>query len=465
MASVSSASTLSARLGRFFNSEEAPGRLPWRLFAVALLVRVAYMTLAHTYRLKAADDHFGFGFEAGRIAAALVGGRGYADPFSNIYVQHTGPTAWLPPLYPLILAAVFKLFGVYTPASAWVILAFNCVCSAAVAPAVWALGLGLAGRRNALWAGWLWALHPAAMQYAVRWVWEMSLSTALFSWVLVLTLRMRAQYDRAERVRPALWALFGCTWGLLALSNSALVVVLPAAGLWVLVGAWKGSRASHADDRQRSDPWGSLACAGLAAILFLAVVTPWTVRNWQVFHAFVPLRGNFGAELYLGNGPEADGFLKPYNHPHVAAPQLRLYRQLGEVAYVRLRGNAARALIAADPGLFARNTLKRVYFFWWSVPHPTDPKWWNEPARVLSYGFISLSGLLGLALALRDRRPGAVLFGWAILLLPLPYYAVTVDARFRHPLEPLLCVLGVYLFQSARPRLRVAGVASRPRPV
>jgi hypothetical protein len=29
---------------------------------------------------------------------------------------------------------------------------------------------------------------------------------------------------------------------------------------------------------------------------------------------------------------------------------------------------------------------------------------------------------------------------------------VTVHARFRHPLEPLICVLGVYLFQSAGPR-------------
>jgi hypothetical protein len=30
-----------------------------------------------------------------------------------------------------------------------------------------------------------------------------------------------------------------------------------------------------------------------------------------------------------------------------------------------------------------------------------------------------------------------------------PYYLVTVHARFRHPLEPLIAILGVYLFQSA----------------
>jgi hypothetical protein len=60
-----------------------------------------------------------------------------------------------------------------------------------------------------------------------------------------------------------------------------------------------------------------------------------------------------------------------------------------------------------------------------------------------------VAGLMGLGLALYRRVPAAGLFAWAFALLPLTYYLVTVHARFRHPLEPLLCVLGVYLFQSA----------------
>jgi hypothetical protein len=46
----------------------------------------------------------------GRVARSLATGHGYADPFGG----HSGPTAWVPPLFPLILALVFKLFGVYT---------------------------------------------------------------------------------------------------------------------------------------------------------------------------------------------------------------------------------------------------------------------------------------------------------------------------------------------------------------
>jgi hypothetical protein len=47
------------------------------------------------------------------------------------------------------------------------------------------------------------------------------------------------------------------------------------------------------------------------------------------------------------------------------------------------------------------------------------------------------------------------LFALCFLLVPLPYYLVTVQARFRHPLEPLIAILGVYLFRSAEKRAKV----------
>ena len=419
------------RLTKFFQSQGTGPKAPWRLFWLAFAVRLAYMTLARTYHVNPREDHFAFGFEAGRIARALVTGYGYADPFANAFAAHTGPTAWLPPLYPLLMAAVFKLFGIYTAASAWVLLAINCALSAATACAVWELGFRFAGASNARWSGWLWALYPAAMQYAVRWLWEMTLTTALFAWVLVLALRMRAEPGRNPVSR---WAWFGLAWGFIALSNSTLLLFLPICGLWLLIGA--PTRRSFA---------GAL----LAGAIFLALLAPWTLRNQRVFHAFIPLRGNFGAELYMGNGPGATGFLMEYNHPFQSAQQLHLYASMGEVAYVKMRGNAAKTFIADYPTLFLANTLKRVYFFWVSVPHAQEKHEAGEYFRVLDYSFLSFAGLLGLAVALYRRVPAADLWAWAFLLLPLPYYVVTVHARFRHPLEPLICVLAVYLFQSA----------------
>jgi hypothetical protein len=153
--------------------------------------------------------------------------------------------------------------------------------------------------------------------------------------------------------------------------------------------------------------------------------------------------------MYLGNGPGSNGLLMEYDHPFQAADQLRLYASLGEVRYVALRGAQANTFIRAHPAHYAADIVRRVYFFWISVPHPSDEAWYNEAGRTINFAFLSLIGLFGLALALRRSVPAAGLFAWAFILLPIPYYLVTVHARFRHPLEPLICILAVYLFQSA----------------
>ena len=411
----------------------------WPIFWTALLVRVLYMTLAHTYRIRPFEDHFDFGWEMARIARALVTGHGYADPFIT---GHTGPTAWLPPAYTLIIAAAFKFFGVYTPLSAWVLLTINSIFSAATVPAIYEIAARCFNRRVAIWSAWIWALYPAAMQYAVRWVWEMSLTTMLFAWVLVIALRVRGIGETANENPQTTrrWLLFGVFWGLIALSNPSLLLFLPVCGLWMLFGAQRKSLA-----------FGN---AVLAGVVFVACFAPWAWRNWMVFHAFIPIRGNFGAELYLGNAPES--IAMPWGTSVTSENDLGEYAQLGEVRYVKQRGEMAKAYIAAHPKRFAELSLKRFYYFWAGVPHPLDRAPWIEYFRELNYCLFSLTGLMGLALALKCRIPAAGLFAWAFLLLPLTYYFITVQARFRHPLEPLIAILTVYLFQSSERRRSVA---------
>ncbi len=438
----------------FFQRESSPTtgkafQTSWAVFWAAFVVRVLYITLAHTYRFPSAEHHFRFGYEMGRIARALASGYGYADPFHG----HTGPTTWVAPLYPLLLAGVFKLFGVYTLRSAWVILAINSFFSALTALTTYEIAARCFNRRVAWWSAWIWALYPAAMQYAVRWVWEMSLSTWIFSCIVVLALRMR-RVGEVPNISASggrtlhRWLLFGFLWGMLALSNPSLLLFLPASGIWAIWGA--------RDLRRQS------ALAAASAGIFLLSLLPWAVRNAMEFQKFIPIRANFGAEMYLGNGPGANGFLMEYNHPYEAPDQLWLYRQMGEVAYARLRGQETGKFVAGDPWLFVRNSIKRVYFFWISVPHPTGNAWYVEATRVANFAFGSIAGLLGLALALKRRVPGAWLFAWAFFLVPLVYYFVAATARFRHPLEPLIVILAVYLFQSAEKTRRFSFFRAKP---
>jgi hypothetical protein len=417
-------------------------RTPWTIFWIALAVRIAYMTLARTWHMQPYEHHFAFGYEMGRIARALATGYGYADPFRG----HTGPTAWVAPLFPWILAGVFRLFGVYTALSAWVILAFDCVLNALIVVTVWEIAVRCFNRHVAWWSAWIWALYPAAMQYAVKWVWEMTLTAFLFTWILVLALRMRHIGEQGEQLAPSTkqWALFAVLWALVALSDPTLTLFLPPCGIWILMGVPRGRI------------WlGQIAKATLAAVIFAGCVAPWMVRNALVFHHFVPFRANFGAELYLGNGPEGNGLLMEYDHPFQDQPQLELYERMGELAYSKMRGAEAMRVIEAQPARFANLSLRRFYFFWFGVPHAANHKWIVDLGRNLNYQFTTLVGIFGLALALRRRRPAARLFLWAFILLPLTYYFVSVSARFRHPLEPLMAIFAVYLFQSAEKSWKV----------
>jgi hypothetical protein len=419
-------------------------KAPWTIFWAGLAVRILYMTLARTYHIRTFDDHFTFGWEMGRIARALVTGYGYSDPFRG----HTGPTAWTGPLYPLLLAGIFKIFGIYTLSAAWIALAANCVFSALVARPTWEIAARCFNPGVAKWSAWLWALYPAAMQYAVRWVWEMNITVLLFTTMLVVALRLRTigeppDPSRLRKPNLKLWSAFGVLWGLIALSNPSIVIFLPVCGIWLLL---RESPAAGISLQQR------LTGATLAGVLFFACITPWIARNWYAFHHFVPLRANFGAELYLGNGPGATGLLMEYNHPEQSGEQLALYKQMGEIAYAKYRGDLAKAIIRRDPRLFVENSLRRVYFFWAGVPHPSNDAWYVEVGRNFNFEVISIAGLLGLGLALRQRAPASILFAWIFLLLPLVYYLVTVHARFRHPFEPLMTILAVNLFQSAQPR-------------
>ena len=454
MALVTSANTRST--GRF-----AAAHSGWLVFWVAFGVRVLYLTFAHTYHMRPYQDHFPFGWEMGRVARALATGQGFANPF----VGHTGPTAWVPPLYPLLLAGVFKLFGVYTALSAWVILTINSVFSAATAPLIYKLAQRCYNRKVAVWSAWIWALYPAFMQYAVRWVWDMALTGFLFTAVLVLALKMRRVQHRERgpvhggsgvgesepgqtRQTTAQWLLFAGLWGLIALANPTLRLFLPVCGIWILFGA-RPLRSG-------------LVNATLAGLLFLAILAPWTVRNWRVFHAFVPMRTNLGVELWAWNNSGANGIaLGAPIQPSLHDPSFVPYAQMGELAYSKYRGAQAKRWIATHPERFLELSLKRAYFYWASVPHPIDKHPLNEYGRELNYCFWSVAGVLGLLLSLKRRAPAAGLFAWAFLLLPLTYYFVSVAARFRHPLEPLLAIFTVYLFQSADRRRKRAPIGEQ----
>jgi ABC-type sugar transport system permease subunit len=83
-----------------------------------LAVRLLVIPFTYPDHLDPQRHHWRFAWEMGMVARSIVTGKGFSSP----YVGDTGPTAWFPPLYPYLLAGVFKVFGLFTKASAIAIL-------------------------------------------------------------------------------------------------------------------------------------------------------------------------------------------------------------------------------------------------------------------------------------------------------------------------------------------------------
>jgi hypothetical protein len=395
------------------------------IVAVALLLRVGWIAVGHTYKFKITDDNFGFGWEMGRIAASLASGQGFSNPFG----PPTGPTAWEPPLYPYLTAGVFLLCGIYSKASAFVLLTLNSVFSALTCIPIFWIARRIISEKVAVGSAWAWALLPNVMFWCTRSVWETSLSALLLAVIIWLALIME---DR-DGLLP--WFEFGLLWGIAALNSPSLLSFLPAAGLW----AWY--RRARIGKR-------SLAGVVLASVVFFACITPWLVRDYRTFGRFIFIRDNFGAELRLGNGHGADGTWMLYLHPTMDVYAQRQFQALGETAYIAMRKQQAVDYIKADWGRFVVLCLKRFIYFWNGVPQATQPWWLNNVKNSL---FLASSVLTfwGLGRAVRLGKPGAWLLFWVILLFPAVYYIVFPMLRYRHPIEPEMAILCVFLLTEA----------------
>lgn len=394
--------------------------------AIAFALRLAYILLAHTYKFKSDQNDFGFGYEMGRIGHAIATGRGFADPFG----ETTGPTAWEPPLYPYLIAGVFKLSGIYTHASAFILLTINSIFSALTCIPIFLIARKCFGEKVAVWSAWGWALLPTVMYWSTRWVWETSLAAFLLAVIFWLALEL----ENLDGASP--WIAFGLLWGVGVLTNTSLVTFLPASGLWAWYRRWKTGKRS-------------LACVALAAVFFVATIAPWLVRNYEVFGKFIFIRSNFGAELRLGNGPGADGTWMSYLHPTQNSLALQQYEQMGEIAYVAERKRQAMDFIRADYGRFARISFKRFVYYWDGRPRSSEMS-----ALVDNSAFLASSILAfwGLGRALRKRQHGAWLFLWLMLCYPAIYYFVYPHSRYRHPIEPMMAILIAYVISEAGTR-------------
>lgn len=364
-----------------------------------------------------------FLFESGNIAHSIATGAGFSSPFR----VDTGPTAWTTPVYPLLLGGVMRLFGSYTFASYVAAVLLNILFSTLVCLPLYYAARRIGGIRVAALAAWLWAIFPNAILLTYESLWETSLSALLGATLLWATLKV------AEAPSLRAWAAYGLLFGAVLMSNAALLSLLPLLLGWAAYRVWRSGA-----------PW--LGKAVLATGIALLCCVPWTVRNYEVFHSFVPLRSILGLQLWVGNNPQAKVIWLGEQHPIHDQAERNRYVAEGEIAYMREKEHAAIAYMLAHPRQEAGLISGRFVSLWaGGTPSPLQDFRRNHSVwfrYVLLFNLAAGAGTLAGLLVLGFRR-SVYFFPLAFypLVFPWAYYLTLSLPRYRHPIDPVLILL------------------------
>lgn len=384
------------------------------------------------------------------LAERLVAGEGYVAPGGP-------PTAYRPPLYPILLAGVL-----------W-------AGPAGVALLQVALGVGTvalmvsAGRRLglgswALAAATLVAVDPLLLRYTPQ---AMTEVTCTFLAVLLLWVAKGATDVEATSLPSATLPrerggqtlapfLLGVVFGLAVLSRPTFWAFgVLAAGTW----AWNWLRGG---DRSRRIRRGALVVFGTAL-----VVSPWAGRNLVVFGEPIVTTTHGGYTLLLANNPVywrevVAGSDAAWEGASLDTWQRSLEREMAgdrvppdEVARDRwMRGRAVEN-IRAEPAMFIRSMVYRVGRFWAVTPvtgGASPPVRWGVAVFYVINYVLAAAGVAGLIWRRgqiegkgSQTSPQRAVYWGPVLLLILVFTAVHAvywtDSRMRAPLVPAIALL------------------------
>lgn len=405
----------------FKPDRSAPARMHFVLavclFAFAL--RLAVMFATSSYRLVDDDtNHFGFGWEMGRVAASLAEGRGFASPLP----LPTGPTAMVGPVYPLLIALVFKLFGIYTAASAIAVRVIQIAFSSLTCLFIYLCGRDAMGEGTGKLAALAWAVFPLNIFFTVTKVWETSLTALLTAALFWCMLHLRHSQSVSR------WSAGGALLAIAALVNASLVLLVVPFGLSALF--------TYRTRILRPAVLGLLTC--------LAVVSPWLVRNHIQFGKFM-LRSNFPLEFRVGNNEWSYGQKIESLHPSNTLSLNEHWQQVGESRFMDEDRAANAEFMAAHFDRFAFSTGNRIVNYWSGAWIHSIDAFPNDWPVIFATSMLTLVGFVGVWRMFSHSNSAALMFAGCLLIYPAAYYLTTSQPRFYHAITPLLILPGAFV--------------------
>lgn len=407
----------------------------WLAAAAAFATRAAFFWHEQSAIPHPVLAQVPFDQEAGNIAFALSQGQG----FGNLFRQATGPTAWLPPVYPFVLSLIFRVFGAFTFASFVAAAVLNCIFSVAATFPLYDLARRVSSRGVAAVSAWVWVFLPAGILMPTEWIWDTSLSVLLAATLVWATVCVAGSAELRD------WVWYGLLWAAALLTNPSLGIALPLLFLWAAF-------------RSRARSSFSWSVPAIALALIAICCAPWTARNYFEFHRLIPIRSNFAFELWIGNNDVFDPHAIGGRHRITRFEETRHYAELGETGYLAEKWGLADSFIRHKPALFLLLCERRFVATWTGSEHPLDDLWQTDSqlarAVIIVNLLLAMGTLAGTVALVQQRSPFAIPLLAGPVLYPIVYYVTHTSLRYRHPIDPLLILLTVRFFSLTGPAIR-----------
>lgn len=183
-----------------------------------------------------------------------------------------------PPLYPLFLAAVFRVFGPGLTAA----LIIQSLLRGLVITGIAFLGRRYVSERAGLIGALILVVYPGLVQSYTRLMTEV-----VYIPLFLVSFYLVEKAARTETTTDTVKAGIACGAASLARSTSVF--------LTILVAVWLVSTASGTGRFSKR----KMACAGLLVLMLLVTVSPWTIRNLVTHGAFIAVSNDSAFNLWL----------------------------------------------------------------------------------------------------------------------------------------------------------------------
>lgn len=363
-------------------------------------------------------------------------GRAITIAEEGSYSENGRPTAYWPVGYPAFLSLLFTLTGPKLIAAQFANIFFAAVSFALLLRFVEAVFESqLAARLSVL----LLTLYPNNAAYAPLVITEI-LYTCLLLFISVLLVTRQSL--------PAL-LLTGIMLGLATLVKTQTLLLAP---LLIIIGSlrnWSLNALKPAIIR-----------ALVISLLMLAVIIPWTLRNYVAFGEFILVSTNGGVALLAGNNPSVVG---DYRHDYSDTDPL--FNQAGFSAANQVEADKrarqlAKQWIFENPGTFVGLMPKKFFRLWapdgegeWAyqagTPFYEQHSNWFRSIRIVNqvYYFLLL-GIFAIAIFKLLRMPakpklyyGLVIAGYFTLIS----LVFSGQSRYHFPVMPFVLAYAAWV--------------------